>query len=319
MLCPKAIYIITLLLFLSFLTENAVSQQGQDFSPATRERTRRDPTPQGLLANPDDQVERKNPPSTSPPTAPGPYPIPRDEPKAFAPVRLIQSIIRQAAAVLERVRSTISNHNKANKTPDNPYAVAILDSLTLASTSIRSGAQFLKSEYLDVFVGYCSRTIRYLNAAREHELSILLRQTDTGRPDDDSDQQQQQQPTRRGVSVRPSRQDTIGMIAERADLRLEEVTHLALVLERGVRTAERWSYSGGSLVMKIHGLWQFLTGQWPWQYLSEWWQSLQRSVAKYSVLAVSCLMGAVLLKRTSAILLAGLLFIICVMYLKGYL
>ena len=318
MLCSKAIYIITLLLFLSFLTENAVSQQGEDFSPATRERTRRDPTPQGLLAPPDHQVERKNPPSTSPPTALGPYPIPRDEPKVFAPVRFIQSIIHQAAAVLERVRSTISNYNKAKETSDNPYAVAILDSLTLASISIRSGGKFLKSEYLDAFVGYCSRTIRYLNAARKHELSILLRQSAAGRPDNESDQQQQQQLTTRGVSVRPSRQDTIGMIAERADLRLEEVTHLALVLERGVRSAERWSYGGGSLVMKIYGLWRFLTGQWPWQFLSEWWQSLQRSVAKYSALAVFCLMGGVLLKRTSTILLTWLLFIICVMYLKGY-
>ena len=311
MLYPKAKYIkiiIVLLLLLPGLTANVVSQQRQDFSPATCERIRLNSSPQGLFTNPDYQVERNNTPTAPSPTAVGPYYIPRAKPHVFGPVPFVKSFFHRAAAILERVLSGIRQY-KTRDISDSPYALALLDSLALSSTSVLAGAKFIKSEYFDIFVGYCNRTNRYLKAAREYEKSLLLLKAGQS---DDSDQR----PTR-SISLQPSRDNIVDVIAMRADLRAEEVTHLALVLERGARSIERWSYGGGSLSMRIRSLWRFPSGQWLWQLLSDWWQSLQRSIAIYSALAVFCLIGGNLLATngSGALCLAGLLFIIGVIYL----
>ena len=80
-----------------------------------------------------------------------PYHIPRVKSHGPGPVPFVQAIYHQAVAVLGRAWTQICPY-KIRDTSDSPYALALLDRLALSSTSVLSGAKFVKREYYDTFV-----------------------------------------------------------------------------------------------------------------------------------------------------------------------
>ena len=289
----KYIKIALVLLFvLPFLIPDVSSQQQQACSPATRERTRFNSSHQHLLTNLDHQIEPTDTPTALSRTAVGSHRISRVDPHVSDLIPFGQAGFHQVATVLGRCWSLIRQYNTRDFS-ENIFALYAF---------VSSGARFIKTQYYDTSVAYCDRTFRYLKAAREYEESLLSPKA--GQSDDSN------QPDTRSLSLRPSRETIVDMIATRADLRSGEVTYLALVLETGVRRIERWSHGGVSLSMRMQIVWGYLSGQ-------NLWQFLRKRIELYSWLAVVCLIGGTFLGANGpvSLFLAGLFFIIGLIYL----